>query len=183
MVDHTLGDADYYDETQYAGFGSRLLVIAVDSLVLLMAGMAIWIPFEFLLISGVLENDPSGPLWLIYLVGVWIYLAPIKRSDFGTVGFRLLGLTLVSAKGGKPSLLNMTMRMMIWMFGPFNLLLDLLWLGADAERQSLRDCYLGTYLVKRDSVPIGRAPVHLTHYNAMGFTLSYPRVCRPRNSV
>ncbi len=72
---------------------------------------------------------------------------------------------------------------MMWAFGPFNLLLDLLWLGADTERQSLRDCYLGIYLVKRGATPIGRAPVHLTRYNAMGFNLSYPRVCRPHKAA
>ncbi len=36
---------------------------------------------------------------------------------------------------------------MMWIFGPFNFVLDLLWLGADSEIQSLRDCYLSTYLV------------------------------------
>ncbi len=183
MADNSLGDAEYYDDKQYAGIAIRLLVMVIDSIILLTVGIVLWVPFALLIMSGTLEIDPSGYFWLLYLVAIWVYLAPIKRSDFGTIGLKLLGLTLVSAKGGKPSLLNMTMRMMMWMFGPFNLILDLLWLGADTERQSLRDCYLGTYLVKRGSVPVGRAPVHLTYYNAMGFSLSYPRVCRPKSAA
>ena len=183
MADTSLGDANYYDEKQYAGFGSRLLVMGIDSIGLLIIAISLCLPFAVLIISDNFENDPSGYFWLLYLLAVWVYLCPIKRSNFGTIGFRMLGLTLVAAKGGKPSLPNMTMRMMMGAFGPFNPMLDLLWLGADTERQTLRDCYLGTYLVKRGAVPIGRAPVHLTHYNAMGFTLSYPRVCRPRDAA
>lgn len=71
----------------------------------------------------------------------------------------------------------------MWMFGPFNVVMDLLWLGADTESQSLRDCYLGTYLIKRSARPLGRAPLHLTRYNALGFALAYPRVCRPKEAA
>lgn len=133
--------------------------MVVDSLVLLILGIALWIPFAASLITGAIESDPSRIFWLLYLFVIWIYLGPVKRSDFGTIGFRMLGVRLVSAKGGRPSLYSVALRMMMWMFGPFDLLLDLLWLGADTESQSLRDCYLGTYLIKRNAMPIGRAPV------------------------
>ena len=180
MVDNSLGDADYYDPKDYVGFGKRLIVMLIDSIAIVLIGIALWLPFVVLLLAEVIESDPSGLYLLTFLIAIWVYLAPIKRSDFGTIAYRLLGIKLVSAKGGRPSLFNMTMRMTIWMFGPFNVVLDLLWLGADTESQSLRDCYLGTYLVKRDAIPIGRAPVHLTRYYAMGFALAYPRVCRPK---
>ncbi|MBK8812692.1 MAG: RDD family protein [Acidobacteria bacterium] len=183
LADNSLGDADYYEKKQYAGFLPRLLVTAIDLLVLLIVGTVLWIPFAILIISGAIDGDPSGCFWLLYLTAIWVYLAPVKRSDFGSIGFKLLGIRLVNAKGGKPSLLTMTMRMTMWMFGPFSPVLDLLWLGADTEQQSLRDCYLSTYLVKRNSVPIGRAPIHLTQYYATGFTLSYPRVSRPKGAA
>ena len=183
MADNSLGDADFYDPKDYVGIGKRLIVMIVDSIMLVLIGILIWIPFLALILSGVIQIDPSGMIWISFLVAIWVYLGPIKRSDFGTVGYRLLGIKLVSAKGGKPSLINMTIRMMLWMFGPFNFVLDLLWLGADSENQSLRDCYLSTYLVSRNANPIGRAPVHLTRYTAMGFALSYPRVCRPRQTA
>lgn len=182
LVDNSLGDADYYEVGDYAGFSSRLLIMCVDSLILLLLGIVLWVPLAALLIAGVLEADPSACFWGAYLVAIWLYLAPLKRSVFGTIGYQVFRVRLVSAKGGRPSLFNMTVRMVMWMFGPFNILLDLMWLGADTESQSLRDCYLGTYLIKRDAIPIGRAPLHLTRYYAMGFAISYPRVCRPRST-
>lgn len=183
MIDNSLGDADYYDPKAYAGFGTRILIMIVDLFLILLLGITLWVPLAGLWIGGVIESDPSGYFWILYLFTIWIYLAPIKRSDFGTIGYKLLGVKLVSAKGGRPSLVNMSVRMMLWMFGPFNFLMDLLWLGADTESQSLRDCYLETYLVSRSATPTGRAPVHLTRYNALGFALSYPRVCRPKEDA
>lgn len=180
MVDNSLGDANYYELTDYAGFVKRIIVMVIDFSVIVVIGIVLWMPFLALILAGVIQFDPSGIFWLAYLAAIWVYLAPVKRSDFGTIGYRLLGIKLVCAKGGRPSLISMTIRMLMWMFGPFNLVLDLLWLGADTESQSLRDCYLGTYLVNRNATPIGRGPVHLTRYNAMGFALAYPRVCRPK---
>jgi len=182
LVDNSLGDADFYDPKDYVGIGRRVIVMIVDSLMLVLIGIVLWMPFLVLILAELIQSDPSGMFWISFLLAIWVYLAPIKRSDFGTVGYRLLGIKLVSAKGGRPSLVNMTIRMLMWMFGPFNFVLDLLWLGADSENQSLRDCYLSTYLVNRNAIPIGRAPVHLTRYNAMGFALAYPRVCRPRQA-
>ena len=180
MVDNSLGDANYYELKDYAGFGKRLIVMLFDAIVIIVIGNILWLPFLALILAEVIRFDPSGLFWLSFLAVIWVYLGPVKRSEFGTIGYRLLGIKLVLAKGGRPSLISMTIRMMMWMFGPFNLVLDLLWLGADTESQSLRDCYLGTYLIHRNAVPIGRAPVHLTRYNAMGFALAYPRVCRPK---
>lgn len=183
MVDNSLGDADYYDPKDYVGIGKRIIVMIIDSFVIVLLGIAIWMPFFELILTEAIQSDPSGTYCIIYLIAIWLYLAPIKRSEFGTVGYRLLGIKLVSAKGGRPSLINMTIRMMLWMFGPFNFVLDLLWLVIDSENQSLRDCYLGTYLVARNAHPTGRAPVHLARYYAMGFALAYPRVCRPKQAA
>lgn len=180
MADNSLGDADFYDPRDYVGIGKRLIVLLVDSIVLVLLSVAVWMPFLVLMLLGIVQTDPSGLFWICYLISIWFYLGPVKRSNFGTIGYRLLGIRLVSARGGPPSLLTMTVRMLMWMFGPFNLVLDLLWLGADSENQSLRDCYLGTYLINKNAKPVGRAPVHLTRYNAMGFALAYPRVCRPK---
>ena len=143
MIDNSLGDADYYDQVDYAGFGTRVFVMIVDFIVILLIGIALWAPFATFLMSGTMVSDLSGIYFLLFLIAIWLYLAPLKRSDFGTVGFKLFGVKLVSAKSGRPTLWSMTVRMMMWMFGPFNLFLDLVWLGADTESQSLRDCYLG----------------------------------------
>lgn len=180
MVDNSLGDADYYDKKDYAGLCTRLLVMLVDAIALLLIGLVLAIPFIALQLVALRQSVPMGYFWLLYLLAIWAYLAPLKRSSIGTLGYRLLGVKLVSAKGGPPSLFVMTARMFIWRYGPFIPLFDLLWLGLDTESRTLRDCYLGTYMVKRDAQPIGRAPLHLTRYHAGGFALSYPRVCRPQ---
>jgi uncharacterized RDD family membrane protein YckC len=106
----------------------------------------------------------------------------LKPSHWRTLGYRLTGVKIVTIRGERPSVLRMTFRALLWTFGPFNLLLDLLWLGPDSEHQSLRDCYAGTYVVRVDSQPIGRAAVHVAYYNALGFSLMYPRVVRPHSA-
>jgi len=71
------------------------------------------------------DTDPNTIFWGTYLVAIWIYLAPIKRTRFGTLGFRLLGINIVSAQGGRPSLGVMTARMLLWILTPFQVMIDL----------------------------------------------------------
>ena len=42
----------------------------------------------------------------------------------------------------------MIFRLLMCFFGPFSFVLDLLWMGADTEHQTLRDCYAGNYVVR-----------------------------------
>ncbi|WP_158222630.1 RDD family protein [Rhodopirellula sp. MGV] len=178
MNDNSLGYADYYQLDDYAGIGQRIAVQLIDVCVLIGLAIGLWLLFLLSMQMGLIRTDPSEVFWVVQLFVIWVYLGQVKRS-VGTLGYRLLGLKIVRAKGGRPTLLAMTARMMLWIFGPFNVLLDLVWLAADSERQSLRDCYLSTYVVKRSAVPLGQGPVHLTRYNACGMTLGYPRVIRP----
>ena len=107
----------------------------------------------------------------------------VKRSRLRTLGYRLLGLRIVTTSGTQPSIITMTFRLLMWIFGPFNFLIDLLWLGADTEQQTLRDCYCGTYVIRQDAEPIGTAAIHLARYHGMGMTLVYPRVVRPESTT
>lgn len=75
---------------------------------------------------------------------------------------------------------RMTFRMLLWTFGPLNLLFDLLWSGIDDDQQTLRDRFAGTCVVRKRAKPIGTAEIHLIHYYAFGFALMFPRVMRPR---
>ena len=83
----------------------------------------------------------------------------------------------------RSKLTAMTFRLLIWVFGPFNFILDMLWLGADSEQQTLRDCYAGTYVVRANARPVGVGAVHLTRYFGAGLALSYPRVVRSASDV
>jgi uncharacterized RDD family membrane protein YckC len=179
--DNSLGTGAYYRMEDYAGFMRRLVVMFVDSTVLIVIGVALWI--AILTISGNVDPtyDPSATFFLVWIAIAWLYLVPLKRSRFRTIAYRLLGLMIVTTKGERPSLFTMTFRMLMWVFGPFNFLLDLIWLGADTEGQSLRDCFAGTYVVRNGAEPVGFAPMHLTRYTGAGMALSYPRVCRPKS--
>ena len=178
--DNSLGYGAYYRIEDYPGTVRRIVVFLLDSAFLLTIGIALWI--AILTISANIDptHDPSGAFFLVWISSIWLYLVPLKRSRFRTFAYRVLGLMIVTTKGERPSLFALTFRMLMWIFGPFNFLLDLIWLGADTECQSLRDCFAGTYVVRVGAEPLGFAPVHLTRYTASGMALSYPRVCRPK---
>jgi len=76
----------------------------------------------------------------------------------------------------------MTLRLFLWVLGPINIIADLIWVGIDQDRQSLRDRFASTCLVKANAVPIGEAPIHLSYYQAFGLSLMLPTVCRPNNA-
>ena len=178
--DNSLGDGVYFAMDDYAGLVRRLAAITVDTSILLVAGVCLWIAISATSIQLDPTVDPSGFFFIAWVGCSWIYLTLLKRSRFRTIGYRICRLKIVTTKGDRPSLIRMTARMVMWILGPFNLFLDLVWIGADTERQSLRDCYIGTYVVRHDAHPIGVAPMHLTRYTTGGWNFAYPRVCRPR---
>ena len=177
--DRSLGTGVFYRLDDYAGFSRRVAVMAIDTAVLLTSGIALWIAIFTIAWNVAPSYDPSAIFFLLWIAVAWAYLVPLKRSRFRTLAYRMLGLMIVTSHGKRPSLFTMTFRMLMWLYGPFNVFHDLIWLGADTEGQSLRDCYAGTYVVRNDAAPIGCAAVHLTRYNGAGLTLAYPRVCRP----
>ncbi|HRX82458.1 MAG TPA: RDD family protein [Pirellulaceae bacterium] len=179
--DNSLGEGVYYAECDYAGVVRRLVVLCVDLSLLFFLGVACWV---LLLIAawdgnrGDFRWDPNGVFWIGMIATTWFYLVVLKRSWLRTLGYRVTGVKIVTTRGGRPSLLQLTFRTMLRVYFPFNCLLDLMWIGADSERQSLRDCYANTYLVRADAEPIGRGSIHLVYYTAVCFSLVYPRVVR-----
>lgn len=181
--DNSLGYGIYYSLDDYAGLFRRVAVILIDSAVLVIIGVLLWIPLIQIVSKAKPGFDPSGIFFLVWFFSIWFYLTVLKRSRIRTVAYRILGLKIVTTKGGRPTLLTMTLRVLLWVFGPFNLLLDLFWMGADSERQSIRDCYLGTYVVRNAAAPIGEAPIHLARYCGGGLAPMYPRVVRPEGAA
>ncbi len=171
--DNSLGDGVYFASDAYVGIGRRLLILIVDAAVLIFAYILFWSACFFLL------HDPVGPFLLAVVAITWIYLAVVKQSELRTVGLRMTDARVVTLRGQKPSILRMTFRMMLWMFGPFNFIYDLVWTGPDNECRTLRDCFAGTCVVNHTAKSVGTAEIHLVHYHAFGFNLTYPRACRP----
>ena len=168
--DNSLGEGVFYAPPDYAGFIQRLVVIGVDLLLLLVILWVMWLPFQ---------THPNAYFWTTFATISWIYLTLIKSSKLGTVGYRLTGLKIVNLRGERPSVIRMTFRLLLWLFGPFNVLFDLVWQWADTERQTLRDCLSGTYVVRANAEPVGSGSLYLARYSALGLALSYPRVRKP----
>lgn len=174
--DRSLGDGVYYSADDYIGITPRLLILLVDSIVLAM--IVFVIAFVWLLVLG----GADRVLAAVLIAAIWLYAVPLKRSTVRTPGYWLAGAKLVTLKGEQPSLVALTLRSVLWMFGPFNLLLDLLWCSADPDRQSMRDRFTYMCVVRNRAMPIGTGEVHLAYFTAVGYTLAYPRVVHPKTA-
>lgn len=174
-ADNSLGKGVYYNVDDYPGLMRRICIQLIDAVILVIICAVIAFPFAVAFPMA----EPVGLIVASCALAVWIYLAPMRRSKIRTVGYRLMGVKIVSVRGERPSLTIMTIRAGLWLLGPINFLFDLLWLGADTEQQSIRDCLVGTYVVRHDAEPIGSGKMHLSRYTGAGMTLSYPRVSRP----
>src|SRR4051812_47615384 len=132
MQDRSLGDGVYYAPNDYVGFAPRLVILLVDGLFL-----AAMLSLSALLWSSTM-GEYTTTFNLLTVAFIWLYTTPLKRSNLRTLGYRLMGCKLVSLKGTRPSLLLLTFRSLLWVFGPFNFLLDIIWCSIDDDRQTMR---------------------------------------------
>lgn len=175
--DRTLGDGVYFASDDYVGLGPRIIAFIVDSFVLI---AMLWI------LALVWVNTIGEYSRVFYLIGIavlWGYLVPLKRTDFRTLGYRVVGCKLITLQGKRPSNLMLTFRTMLWMFGPCNFLIDLIWCGIDDDRQTMRDRYSHMCLVRNTAEPLGDGEIHLAYFNAFGYNLMYPRVVHPKTDA
>jgi uncharacterized RDD family membrane protein YckC len=175
--DTSLGSGVYFAPDDYVGIGRRIIIFLVDALVLATA------LFFLATLWSIVLGRFQGVLMVTALLLVWLYEVVLKRSDFRTVGYRLAGCRIVDLHGQRPSLFALTFRWLLWTFGPSVLLFDLMWSGIDDDRQTLRDRYAGTCLIKHSAVPIGTGEIHLAYYDTGSLNLMYPRVTHPKVSA
>jgi uncharacterized RDD family membrane protein YckC len=172
--DRSLGDGVYFKSDDYVGLGPRIVILIVDTLVLV---AIVWvIAFAWMGFIGDYIGGFSGIIALV----VWIYSVPLKRSKLRTIGYRLAGAKLVTLKGKRPSLFMLTLRSLLWMFGPWSLFFDWIWCGIDDDRQTIRDRFTSMCLVRNHASPIGSGEIHLAYFNAFGYSLAYPHVVHPK---
>ena len=140
----------YYSRDDYAGFWRRLVVDLIDFTLLLVAIVTV--------ISGAVLIVPTGEqalphvlFWSALVLG-FAYLVLLKRSRFRTLGYLVGGIRIVSIHGDRPSIWSLTIRALFAFFGPFNFLIDVIWLTSDQSRQALRDKFAHTYVIDRKSV-------------------------------
>jgi uncharacterized RDD family membrane protein YckC len=111
----------------------------------------------------------------VVMVGLWValaflYFVVLKKSRFGTLGYRLGGVKIVGLNGDSPSLGSLFVRMTFLFLGPTNYLFDLIWLSGDPHKQALRDKFAQTYVVRRSASPIGPAKVIWRQYYILGWS-------------
>ncbi|MEM8670399.1 MAG: RDD family protein [Planctomycetota bacterium] len=177
--DRSLGSGVFFHEDAYPGLIRRILAWLIDGVTIVVMAIAIWIPLVILFWDPGTGRTPDGLFVVLWMVATWLYLTVAKRSWIRTVGYQVCGLQIVTTRGERPTIAAMTLRLMLWIFAPFNIIVDLIWMGVDTERQTLRDCYTRMYIVRKGAHPIGAGEMHLTRYFAAGLAPSYPRVVRP----
>ena len=169
--DRSLGDGVYFAPTDYIGAGRRLIILCVDTVALFVMGWGLSIAW-----AGLFGHDERFIAALA--VAVWLYLVPLKRSAWRTVGYRLAGAKLVNLQGERPTLWLLTLRSLLWIFFliPGNVLVDVLWCSVDEDRQSIRDRIASTCLVKNRATPVGTGEVHMAYYFVLGYMFTYSHV-------
>jgi uncharacterized RDD family membrane protein YckC len=166
----------YFRDEDYAGVLKRLGIDALDVVVALALSLA-----SSALCAAVLPPHGTAMLWgyLLSWFGVWwIYFTVLKRSKLGTVGYHLCGVRIVNLKGERPGLIWLTLRLLFAFLGPFNVIIDLFWIGNDDRKQALRDKFAGTYVVHQKAQPAGRGEIRYSYYTLLGTNFIFAEVAK-----
>jgi uncharacterized RDD family membrane protein YckC len=166
----------YYSEQDLAGLARRSVALAVDLLIVFFVCGAV-------VALGPDAGLPQAVANSLALGLAWLYLAGSKARPVRTVGYRLADVELVDLHGGPVSLWRSTCRFMFLFGGPVNVLLDLIWLTHDPNRQTLRDKLTGTYVVRRGARPIGQGVITYPTYFIATLSFILPEVARGAVSV
>ncbi|MFK7822071.1 MAG: RDD family protein [Planctomycetaceae bacterium] len=162
-----------FDSAAYAGLGRRAVGMAIDLLVIWLAWILIAITWYWVIRRG---EEPVAEATLTWLGFSYIYLAILKATPIRTVGYWLTGVKIVNFRGQRPSFFRTTLRFLLWIVGPINLVLDWLWIGSDHHKQSLRDKFAGTYVIRTNATPIGSSPRKTAYYSLAGLTLMFVEI-------
>jgi uncharacterized RDD family membrane protein YckC len=161
-------DGVFYPIEAYAGFWLRLAIELIDTFVV--SGLCIGLS---LVLVGFLHTAES--LLKALLIGwllIWFcYFVLLKHSTLSTIGYRIGTVKIVTLQGNNPSLYSLSLRLIFAVIGPLNLLLDLIWITSDPHRQSLRDKFAHTYVIKRDAQVAGRGKIIFRTYSILGWNL------------
>jgi uncharacterized RDD family membrane protein YckC len=166
-------EAVFFADDDYAGFWRRLAAELADAsaiLVLLVLLVVVWA------VVAPAHEPRLAPLVLCGLALVFCYFVFLKHSRAGTVGYRLARVRIVDVRGRPPSLWALSLRFLFAVFGPFNVVLDLLWIPSDRRKQSLRDKVTHTYVVKARARPAGPGQIVYRQCSVMGMSWVFQEI-------
>ena len=168
----------FYEQQDYAGLWRRILAWAVDlAFMLFILGGYCYLNFYFF-------NDQIMAFKVSFfgsLLIAYIYLAFLKSSKLKTLGFRVADVKIVDLYGNKPSWSTMSTRFMLLAIGPFSLIIDLLWVTGEPTKQTLRDKYIGTYVVRNSSEPKGTGKLQNVSLDFIGWHLVFKELVLDNN--
>ena len=127
--------AVYFDARDYAGPIRRILILGIDMVAL--AVIAFGLAFGVVVCRPSRTEESAGAILLLLLLAGYVYLTFVQRSRIGTLGYLLMGVRIVDIQGRRPSLLQMTVRLIPMLPVPWSLLFDLGWMLDDPSRQTL----------------------------------------------
>jgi uncharacterized RDD family membrane protein YckC len=168
--------AVWFFPSDYVGVWRRLAVELVDSVVIVV-GLVLVTATVVLLDPGEDLSDTTLAVaiscWAVLIYG---YFVVLKRSRLTTVGYRLARVRIVDACGRPPRLGALTLRLSFGLLGPFNIVLDMLWIPFDRHKQTLRDKLAHTYVVKANAEPAGPARIVVRTYSIVGMSFVFQDV-------
>ncbi|HXX35771.1 MAG TPA: RDD family protein [Thermodesulfobacteriota bacterium] len=180
----------YYGTNDYGSLPRRCAAIAIDLIVLVMLWFLIaWIWSFFADLPGL--DRMAKYTWLSIafvspsyfwccLFASYIYMTVVKASRLRSVGYRVTDLKVVNLKGVRPSVFQMTWRFILLVFGPIDLIADLIWLGGDDNRQTIRDKIAATYVIRSHAAPMGAGVIVRRKYFLLGWSFIFQEVSRSR---
>ena len=160
----------YFRTEDYAPLWRRFMIDFIDGLAVGVVCAAI---------TAALWGYSSSELFL----GIWFtiffcYFVILKRSKFGTIGYRVGGVKIVGMNGQTPSVGSLTLRLFFMLLGPMNYLVDVMWLSTDLHKQALRDKFAQTYVVRKEAQPIGQGKVAHRYCHILGYNFLFREVVR-----
>ncbi len=168
--------AVWFFPSDYVRLWRRLVVELVDSVVIVVVLLGVTATVVLLDPAEELSDATVAVLISCWAVFIYGYFVVLKRSRFGTVGYRLVRVRIVDAYGRPPGLGALTLRLSFGLLGPFNVLLDTLWIPFDRHKQALRDKLAHTYVVKANAEPAGPARVVFRTYSIVGMSFVFQDV-------
>jgi uncharacterized RDD family membrane protein YckC len=154
----------------YAGFWCRLTAELVDLCAVAILGIVVT---AIVVVAAPAEAPGDAVLLTGLMALVYGYFVVLKRSRVRTLGYRLARVHIVDVHGRPPGLGPLTVRLLFGVAGPFNFVLDMMWIPSDRHRQSLRDKVAHTYVVKTRARPAGPALIVYRQYHLMGMSLLF----------
>jgi len=139
-------ECNVYVRTQYGGYWKRGIANLIDCLLL---GL-IFAIVSFS--SNILTAAVELLIFLAYMIG-------LKFAFGATLGYRLLGMQIVSINGAKPTVKQIAIRLIAAFFSALALGLGYLWIALDKNKQAWHDKIAGTYVIRPKATPVGTTEV------------------------